>query len=237
MLNLFLYDIFLYMLLLILSIAPNYILTLEPVEDTFNIFPNYYNLKLQGINECIDELLDSWSDSAGSDETTDSSSTLVFGSCFISTHVQGVLSYIPMCTNPCADLNIILIFIEDCTTGILVTMIPIIGFRTYAECLTKDIPAISIPVFVFAEIGGQTARIISLALRMVLNVTAGHNLFLVVACYAYTFIVYTVKLQYQLVAVMFILGFLFFIILDIVIATVQSYVLIIIETFYELDSE
>jgi F0F1-type ATP synthase membrane subunit a len=236
-LNIFLYDIFLYVLLIISYIAPAYVLSLETFEDQTSFAPNYYNIKVQNISEGIDELMDSWSDSAGADETNDSSSTLVFGSCFLIVNVQGMLTYIPLCINPASDINIMLIFCEDCILGTLISLIPILGFRTYAETVNKDIPFVFIPVFIIIEIAGQTMRVLSIALRMAINVTAGHNLFFIVLNYIYAFIVCTVKLKYQfcgLILITFTIGLLS---IDSVISSVQSYVIIMLETYYELDSE
>ena len=82
-LNIFLSDIFLYILLISTYLIPAFILSLETFEEQNSFAPSYYNVKVQNISEGLDELMDSWSDSAGADETTGSSSTLVFGSCFI----------------------------------------------------------------------------------------------------------------------------------------------------------
>lgn len=236
-LNSFLWDIFTYLLIINIYFIPIYIVNLESFENTIHLFPVFYNNKLHTLTEGIDELMDSWSDSAGADETSDSSSTLVFGTCFISINTQGALSFIPLCTNACADLNIMLIFCEDCVLGTLISLIPIIGFRTYAESINKDIPLLCIPIFIFCEIMGQTMRVISLSLRMAANVTAGHNLFFIILSYAYIFIIYTIKLKYQLIGVVLIIACLAFLCLDTLISTVQSYVIIVLETYYELDSE
>lgn len=236
-LNMFLYDIFLYILIIITWITPAYILSLEIYEDQTSFNPSYYNTKVQGVAEGVDELMDSWSDSAGADETNDSSSTLVFGSCFLTVNSQGVLTYIPLCVNPASDINVMLIFCEDCVLGTLISLIPILGFRTYAETIRKDMPLICIPIFVTIEIAGQTMRILSISLRMAINVTAGHNLFFIVLNYIYAFVVCTVKLKYQLCGFLIIIVSLILLCIDSVISSVQSYVIIILETYYELDSE
>ena len=236
-LNTFLWDIFNYILTISIYLLPIYLVNLESFDNFHYFWADYYNNQITSITESLDELMDSWSDSAGADETSDSSSTLVFGSCFISINTQGVLSFIPLCTNACSDLNIMLIFCEDCVLGTLISLIPIIGFRTYAESINKDIPLLCIPIFIFCEIMGQTMRVISLSLRMAANVTAGHNLFFIILSYAYIFIIYTVKLKYQIVGFILIIACLGFLCLDTLISTVQSYVIIVLETYYELDSE
>lgn len=236
-LNTFLWDIFVYVLIIIIYIIPIYLVNLESFDNLNYFWPEFFNTKVLSLTEGIDELMDSWSDSAGADETSDSSSTLVFGSCFISINTQGALSFIPLCTNACSDLNIMLMFCEDCVLGTLISLVPIIGFRTYAESINKDIPLLCIPIFIFCEIMGQTMRVISLSLRMAANVTAGHNLFFIILSYAYIFIIYTIKLKYQLVGLILIAACLGFLCLDTLISTVQSYVIIVLETYYELDSE
>jgi F0F1-type ATP synthase membrane subunit a len=152
-------------------------------------------------------------------------------------NLQGMQTYIPLCTNPASDLNVMLIFCEDCVLGTLISLIPILGFRTYAETVNKDMPFLVIPVFVVIEIAGQTMRVLSIALRMAINVTAGHNLFFIVLNYIYAFIVCTVKLKYQVCGFLLIGLTLGLLSIDSVISSVQSYVIIILETFYELDSE
>lgn len=181
--------------------------------------------------------MDSWSDSAGADETTDSSSTLVFGTAFLNVNLQGMQTYIPLCINPASDMNIMLHFCEDCVLGTLLSLIPILGFRTYSETVTKDIPFITIPIFIVIEIAGQTMRVLSIALRMAINVTAGHNVFFIILNFVYAFIVCSVKIKYQVFGILFSLFALALLSIDSVIASVQSYVIIIIETYYELDSE
>jgi F0F1-type ATP synthase membrane subunit a len=181
--------------------------------------------------------MDSWSDSAGADETNDSSTTLVFGSCFSTVNSQGILTYIPLCVNPASDMNIMLIFCEDCILGTLISLIPILGFRTYAETIHKDMPLIFVPIFVTIEIAGQTMRILSISLRMAINVTAGHNLFFIVLHYIHAFIIFTVKFKYQLSGFFIITISLLLLGIDSVISSVQSYVIIVLETYYELDSE
>jgi F0F1-type ATP synthase membrane subunit a len=151
--------------------------------------------------------------------------------------VQGLATYIPLCSNPASDINVMLIFCEDCVLGTLITLIPILGFRTYTETVNKDIPLIGIPVFITIEMLGQTMRILSIALRMAINVTAGHNLFLIIMCYTYSFIVYSVKLKYQFIGIILIGALIGLLALDTIISSVQSYVIIILETYYELDSE
>lgn len=236
-LNIYIWDIFLYILVIFVGFLPMFILNLEIFEDQINTFPDYYNSNLQDLNESIDELIDSWSDSAGADETSDSSSSLVFGGCFISCNLQGIITYAPLCINPCSDLNTMLIFCEDCVLGTIISLMPIIGGRTYAECINKDTPLIYIPIFVWCELIGQTMRLLSLSLRMSINVTAGHNLCFILISYIYMFITYSIRIKYQCIGILLIFMLTCLLCMDSLIAGVQSYVIIILETYYELDSE
>jgi len=148
-----------------------------------------------------------------------------------------MLTYIPLCINPASDINVMLIFCEDCVLGTLISLLPILGFRTYSETINKDIPFLCIPLFILIEICGQTMRILSIALRMTINVTAGHNLFFIVLNYVYAFVICTVSLKYQLCGIAVIAFALGLLTIDSIISSIQSYVIIILETYYELDSE
>jgi F0F1-type ATP synthase membrane subunit a len=130
-----------------------------------------------------------------------------------------------------------LIICEDCVLGTLFTLVPIIGYRTYTECINKDIPLFLIPLFVIIEILGQSSRILSLALRMAANTTAGHTLVIILLSYMYMFILYTVGLKFQLSTFLLIVFCSIFLCLDLFISAIQSYIIIILEAYYELDSE
>lgn len=134
-------------------------------------------------------------------------------------------------------MNVMLILCEDCVLGTLFTLIPIIGFRTYSECINKDTPLICIPVFVVIEAIGQTSRVVSLALRMAANTTAAHTLLVILLSYMYMFIFYTASLKLQTVGLIFTLFCVIFLTLDFFISSIQSYIIIILETYYEMDSE
>lgn len=151
--------------------------------------------------------------------------------------MQGILTFIPLCINPGSDINVMLMFCEDCVVGTLVSLLPILGFRTYSETINKDIPFFLIPLFIAIEVGGQTMRIISIALRMAINVTAGHNLFFIILNYVYAFVICTISLKLQLCGIVVITFAVGSLALDAVISSVQSYVIIMLETYYELDSE
>ena len=236
-LNTFLWDIFSCILLISTFYLPFILLDLETLNNSLSFVPKQFNNKLRGFAESLDELMDSWSDSAGADETCDSSSTLVFGTCFLTVLISGVISFIPLCTSPAADINIMLILCEDCVLGTLFTLIPIIGFRTYAECVNKDTPLVCIPFFVIIEAIGQTSRILSLALRMAANTTAAHTLLVILLSYMYMFIFYVVGVKLQFIGVFFIIFCGVFLTLDFFISSIQSYIIVILEAFYELDSE
>jgi F0F1-type ATP synthase membrane subunit a len=213
------------------------LLDFESINNSIDFAPKYYNTKLRGLAESLDELMDSWSDSAGADETCDSSSTLIFGSCFITASLSGIVSFVPLCTNSATDINLMLTLVEDNVLGTLVTLVPILGFRTYAECINKDTPLVCIPFFVIIEAIGQTSRVISLALRMAANTTASHSLLVILLNYMYMFILYTVGIKLQLVGLFIFLFCTIFLTLDFFISSIQSYIIIILEAYYELDSE
>jgi F0F1-type ATP synthase membrane subunit a len=139
--------------------------------------------------------------------------------------------------NPASDINVMLIFCEDCVIGTLITLIPMVGFRTYMETTFKDIPLITIPFFVIIEMVAQTMRVLSISLRMAVNVTATHNLFLIIMAYTYTFITYSITLKYQFIGIILVVSLAGLLTLDSCIGMIQSYVIIILETYYELDSE
>lgn len=236
-LNSFLWDVFSYILLIIIFILPYLLIDLE-YGSSFLIFtPSYYNNKLRTYSESVDELMDSWSDTVGADETCDSSSTLVFGGCFITVTVASIAWFLPLCTNPASDVNLMLIVVEDCVLGTLFTLIPIIGYRTYTECINKDIPLFLIPLFVGIEILGQSSRVISLAIRMAANTTAGHSLLIILLSYMYIFIFYTIGFKLQITTLLLIAFCNIMLCLDFLVSSVQGYIIIILESYYELDSE
>lgn len=217
--------------------APFIILNTESLNNNTIFTPGYYNNKIRGFAEFLDDLMDAWSDSAGADETCDSSTTLVFGTAFITINFGGIISFLPLCTNPAADMNIMLMVCEDCVLGTLFVLIPTIGFRTYGECINKDTPLVCIPLFVIIEALGQFSRVISLALRMAANTTAGHTLLLILLSYMYIFIVYTVGIKIKIASLLLIMACNVFLALEFLISSAQSYIIIILETYYELDAE
>ena len=122
--------------------------------------------------------------------------------------------------------------------GTIVTLLPLIGLRVYADLLYRNISCIFIPILVVIEISGQTARTLSLTLRVTINAIAGHNLIAMGA----TFIGNLASsgfdnLWNQLLAyfILTLLGSLMC--FEFVIANIQSYVIVILEAYYELDSE
>ena len=134
---------------------PLYLSSLEEFETSVTYLPDYCNNRLFGFSEELDDLLDSWSDCAGADETTASSSTLTFGGCFISSHVYGILGLMPTCINPCSDTNSILMCCENSVLGTVASLIPIIGYRVFSEALLKDSALSTIPFMVSMESSTQ----------------------------------------------------------------------------------
>ena len=230
------WEIFTTLVLSMLLYIPNYILD-ELFEEITSFISDFYNYQVSNISEGIDEMMDSWSDSAGADETCDSSSTLVFGSVFLGVNFQGAATYMLLCVNPAADLNLLMTLCQDCILGVLFSLAPLVGCRTFTESINTELPAIFIPIFVFIEIPGQLMRVLSIALRMSANVTAGHNLLFMVLNYTYAFITHTVNIKYQFIGIILVITCIVFISLDFIISSVQSYVIVILETYYELDSE